>query len=796
MNSAVFCDVTIFLAHITTEEKIGQQMKELRLVDLVFDKAQSLDPEGITSAEFPSTEIFHKFVAFDILSKETLINVLLVLWGCILVDSVTDSFLALSQQSNIRVAMGATQVRDKIASLLTHRSWVVRCATVSTITILCSDEYYGPGVATPEIVRKLVSMLRDNDEDVQKAILKYIEVISQDDDIRSGIIVPAIAEIQQMNDEDQDQDDREANREALLKCLIILSQYGGQHALGDHFATDTPPYLNARLAVTYTTCKAIDSFCEHEDARLRISEPAIIQVIVSFLASEEWEVRERSARLLSNLVKYNEIRAALAVNDIICQLIYLLGDSDSDVQEAAWETVSSLAKHDVQCLGMAMEKQIPLIFDVPTEELRAANTLVTCFIGPREDLPDVLASELDKTEKVQDHDETNPDSIRVTPGTELDLHKARQYLYSRVATVGVRKKLFSMLEHQDWEIRRAALTAIDSTHQILDAEDDVAKILFRLDDEDPDVTQAAIQCVTAFLTSYNKSHIHNITQKAAPKVLLLLEDSDWRVRYDTLQAIFSLVKHGPNDLTAAPDHLNTVFARLDDTHERVRRATLKVIEKISGYNTVKGSLSNAAHPSVVQRIVAMLADDDGRVRRDALQLVLTLSEHENFSALMMTPQNLPKALSVLVDDQSIVRPYIVEGVVKVVVASYEDSDKVISTMKIIITTLGGARHLKKGLVQVIVDIMRYIELDKAHAEIIGMIGEMLGDPSQVQQWQLRRGALEAFFALALTSDAGNARKLIATKEMIDKVLSRLHDPNTHVQEKVLEGILALAKDGK
>jgi hypothetical protein len=91
------------------------------------------------------------------LSKETLVNVLVVLWGLIRHDSVPESILALSQQSeyececfrpdyytnnppgNIRAAMTTPRVQDKITSMLEHRSWSVRRATVSATTILSSD---------------------------------------------------------------------------------------------------------------------------------------------------------------------------------------------------------------------------------------------------------------------------------------------------------------------------------------------------------------------------------------------------------------------------------------------------------------------------------------------------------------------------------------------------------------------------------------------------------------------------------------------------------------------------------
>lgn len=91
----------------------------------------------------------------NVLSKETLVNVLVVLWGLIRHDSVPESILALSQQSeyecfrtdyytnnppgNIRAAMTTPRVQDKITSMLEHRSWSVRRATVSATTILSAD---------------------------------------------------------------------------------------------------------------------------------------------------------------------------------------------------------------------------------------------------------------------------------------------------------------------------------------------------------------------------------------------------------------------------------------------------------------------------------------------------------------------------------------------------------------------------------------------------------------------------------------------------------------------------------
>lgn len=94
-------------------------------------------------------------VPANTLSKETLINVLVVLWGLIRDDSVSENILALSQQSeyesfrtdyytntplgNIQAAMTTPQVQNKITSMLEHQSWSVRCATINAITILSSD---------------------------------------------------------------------------------------------------------------------------------------------------------------------------------------------------------------------------------------------------------------------------------------------------------------------------------------------------------------------------------------------------------------------------------------------------------------------------------------------------------------------------------------------------------------------------------------------------------------------------------------------------------------------------------
>jgi hypothetical protein len=83
---------------------------------------------------------------------------------------------------------------------------------------------------------------------------------------------------------------------------------------------------------------------------------------------------------------------------------------------------------------------------------------------------------------------------------------------------------------------------------------------------------------------------------------------------------------------------------------------------------------------------------------------------------------------------------------------------------------------------------------------------MLGDKG----WSIRRGALDTFSAFAQESQdrekwrsqpdtqafAANVQKLIAAKDMIEKVSSRLEDPNINIQEQALEGIVTLTKNGK
>ncbi|KAJ7892500.1 armadillo-type protein [Mycena olivaceomarginata] len=465
------------------------------------------------------------------------------------------------------------------------------------------------------------------------------------------------------------------------------------------------------------------------------------------------------------------------------KLISLLGDPDPDLQEAALKVLLELARHgrSANRKSFTLERTIVLMFDDPPEEIQAANA-VAYFLS---EVKGFLEQNTEISNKAAEPNMLTSDLNRMI---EAD------------ATPVVWKKLLSMLERPESYTRQAALEAIvaiskhTSARQVFPLEDELAKVLALLRDKESGVRWMAMDFVNVFLD--NGSNIGNITQEITSKVMLMLGDSDWAVRQRTLETIFALDKHGKsgnhalhctNELITSPEDSQKIFSMLYDADEDVRAAALKVISKL--YPAITEGHSKELPLTVVQQIVTMLADGYGKkVIPDAMT---ALARHDNFFASMITPKSLRTALYSLMDDQERVRTHIVDAVVRLVATSYgrdHGADLVISTMKMIITTLGASRNLKEGFVQVITGAMNHSSLEKIRSDIVATIGEMLVD--QVGVWSVRLGALDA--VIALGEDA-QLQTSIATTNMVERILSRLEDPNLNIREQALQSIVTLTK---
>ncbi|KAJ7182400.1 armadillo-type protein [Mycena crocata] len=417
-----------------------------------------------------------------------------------------------------RAALTTALVQEKIISMLQRESWLDRLATINAMTNLSSAHHLRPGIITVTIVEKLVSMVEDNAEGthVRKAVVECFTALSQYGDVRSAIIMPRIPSI--------------------VSTLNDRAWYS---------------------PVSEATSRAIAIFCQHEDARLIISEEANMRTMEWLLASPEWTVRERTLEVFSALMKYEEIRAAMKTNGVIQKIISVVGDADWDVREAAVKTVFELVKHDILFAEIAVEQNLVSMLDASGEVVRGA-TVVAVLSDALKARARQAATEQMENLKPQNDDEASKEQV-LDPTVKVDVasdtpHEThtRQLDITCVATSAVCGKLFSMLEHPEGRARQAILRAIvaiwkhvDARH-VLRLEDRLKSVLAKLDDPDSEVQSYAVDCVIAFLDDRPSGiggSAQDITSRI-PSILSRLSHSDWDVRQQSLGLVVSLDKHG------------------------------------------------------------------------------------------------------------------------------------------------------------------------------------------------------------------------------------------------------------
>ncbi|KAJ7921846.1 armadillo-type protein, partial [Mycena leptocephala] len=759
-TSTIFGDIASLLASLAGENEIRKKIATSQFFGRVVTAAS--EQESYTLMKVCADLVEYQ----DIRSTTTLENVLSMFWRFIgnswWHSEATQNILALSEFSDldgtdIQAAITAPHVQAEILSSLNNAHWGIRVRTLQAIITLSSNQGLRPGFITPGILRRVVSMADDEDEDVREATLNVFVVLSQHGDIRSTAIMPEIQH--------------------------IVSKLGD----GDS-------------GVRQGTLKALVAFCQHEDARVRISHPTIMQYIASFLQSTSWYVRRTTVEVFGALATYDEedIHVAIRRKETIQKIIPLLGDADVDVRQATLESVFALVKNDTPFAEMAtqeMKTKIISMLDDPEDTRQATLWSIVNLIEH-----DVFAAAISTPEMLQkiisltdDKDE----DVRETALVAIGAFARQPTLLSSVATPAVCGKLLLLLHDEDWNVLQATLVAIgviskqDDARKVLAIGDGLQNIVKLVDDGDSDVRCAAMECVAAFL-SYDKMPAMDITETEKhdkleimksgilSKIFAMVEDEDQDIRIAALNGIAILSRH-----KVVREHilktrvLPKIASAAPEDGGGVGPAKLRIAVALTEYADGRAAI---AVPEIMVKIVPMLVDADAGTVRDT---IAAFSRHDEVHAGIMTPKVLQEMLSALVDEDGDVRQHLVDAIVTL--SNHDSGRRAISTMTTIIPMLGRLKDLKNGFQKVITGITEDVKVRTklAQPEMIEKIGAMLGDQGQSSA---RKGALDTVVTLAKYDDI---RKSIFRMEIIPKVLLRLKDSDANVQKHALESIVAL-----
>ncbi|KAJ7240216.1 armadillo-type protein [Mycena rebaudengoi] len=360
----------------------------------------------------------------------------------------------------------------------------------------------------------------------------------------------------------------------------------------------------------------------------------------------------------------------MTTNDVIQQIIPLLGDNDEDVQEATLKALFALENKDTgaaEIITLEMKNTILRMLSDPNEAIvgTALRVLTTLFVIRFNTDGDTIFVKTISTPEILEKIVSLLDNVSLTEtalSTIIIALSHEQNANSTVTAMAVFQKLSTL-----WE----AVTASgkEDTGKDQAVGDVLEKVLERLDDQDWPRTRAAIEGTVALF-----NHANIPMNSATDKMLSMLTHSSWRIRQAAVQVIGSLTKDDAAPNGSRPDFFHKIFSTLEDRDEDVREAALKAVGILSKHDecrkTILGAtehvgqasqIKSPAPPRVLENILSLLADEHGPVRFAALQVVVVLSTYEDFGEHLAQPNALEKILPVMVGEDEVVHPEIPEA---------------------------------------------------------------------------------------------------------------------------------------
>ncbi|KAK7030189.1 hypothetical protein R3P38DRAFT_896712 [Favolaschia claudopus] len=185
------------------------------------------------------------------------------------------------------------------------------------------------------------------------------------------IEIPEFRSINELRSVLEDHDDSYDESEE-VKCLGFLAAR----------APVTSPVVTALLLfmanwgeVRMSASEAIQAIASREGFCSAIRSQEAGEQIIELLKHFSWSIRRATLRLLTNIVKHDDVAAAIATPMIVSQLLVWIEDSDEDVREAAIEFVVSLYSHAelrTRLPLVALKSKLTLLLADIDSEVRSA----------------------------------------------------------------------------------------------------------------------------------------------------------------------------------------------------------------------------------------------------------------------------------------------------------------------------------------------------------------------------------------------------------------------------------------
>ncbi|KAJ7455457.1 armadillo-type protein [Mycena latifolia] len=229
----------------------------------------------------------------------------------------------------------------------------------------------------------------------------------------------------------------------------------------------------------------------------------------------------------------------------------------------------------------------------------------------------------------------------------------------KLLLAGNSKAILKMLEDYSGLLRMSALNAIAalvenrSQGAALFIPEIIDKIFAMLGDEDPNRQTAAVKLVVAISRSDVSVRENLLTAGSSKGILKMLEDSNWRIRLSTLNVIAGLVENGSECAAFfIPETIDKIFMTLEDKDYNVLKAAVKLVVVSSQDASVREKLLTAGN---IKRVLKMLDNGYWRVRNTGLHLITGLVKNGSECAAIFIPETIDKIFAMVADEDKDVR---------------------------------------------------------------------------------------------------------------------------------------------
>ncbi|KAF8147247.1 armadillo-type protein [Mycena galopus ATCC 62051] len=305
-------------------------------------------------------------------------------------ESTLKSMDAIGQKTDLCIGIAAPEVIQEVARLLGDPKEEIQQAAVKVILSMAS---YGDTCAvltSSDLDRKLIEQLQNWRGDVREAVLKSMDAIIPDDDIRRNIATATMIDlvIQQLGHKSRNvqraaatlilslvnyadtqdtilaldlsheisallQDESLFVREATLNSAALLiadSNDMRRTIVTTSFINEIINLLkDTEARIQYAAVHVLQCLSNHDDTRAAILTPELASGIIVPLQTPTEGVRHSTVNFLGALFIHDDISLTIATPAVIHELTQLLGNILGDTQGSALRVTLFLTNHDSDC---------------------------------------------------------------------------------------------------------------------------------------------------------------------------------------------------------------------------------------------------------------------------------------------------------------------------------------------------------------------------------------------------------------------------------------------------------------